>query len=240
MGRGNGGQTTVLPRDSSSMCYDEYGDAEYDLVTESLKQRSEEAVQVYLGRYGDAIDERVQRLLGTTESLLKHGFPEQALSTAVTAIEIMIRFMVVRPLVQGAFLSEQWSEILTGKISAGRAESDRKLFEKLLSEWDIELSKFQFKEQGTLWAFVRDKVLKIRHQVIHAGETVDMEFATLSVEAAFSFRSTIVKAIEERFGFTLDATGCWCRTSSETGSMADGTYRTSAAYFETDTPFTSE
>lgn len=219
------------------MTYDEYGDAEYDFVEASLKDRSEEAVQVYLGRFGDAIDERVMSILKTSEELLESGFIEQALTASCTSIEIMIRFMVVRPLVQGAFLSEEWSEILTDRIGSGRADADRKLFPRLLQEWGIDINDFQINNNELLWDYIHKEMIPTRNKVVHAGMTITEDQSEKAVSAAKVFRNTVIKAIEKRFGFTLETTGCWCRSSYEEGSVSDGTYKKGSAYFVAESPF---
>lgn len=219
------------------MTYDEYGDAAYEFVEASLKDRSEEAVQVYLGRFGDAIDERIMSILQTSEELLEKGFIEQALIASCTSIEIMIRFMVVRPLVQGAFLSEEWSEILTDRIGSGRADADRKLFPRLLQKWGIDINDFKFMNNELLWNYIHKEMIPKRNQVVHAGITIAKDQAEKAVSAAKLFRNTVIKAIEKRFGFTLETTGCWCRTSYEGGSVSDGTYTKGDAYFVPESPF---
>lgn len=219
------------------LTYEVYDDAECKSIEASIKARSEQTVQVYLGRFGDAIDERVQSLLETSEKLLSNEFDEQAFSTSCTSIEVMIRFMVVRPLVQGAFLSEEWVEILTDRIGSGRAVDDRQLLQKLLAQWGIDINKFFMNKDKSLWDYIRNTMIPLRNGIVHAGEKVDRRDASEAVSAAKVFRNTVIKSIEERLGFTLETTGCWCRISYEEGTVADGTYRKGGAYFESENPF---
>jgi hypothetical protein len=51
---------------------------------------------------------------------------------AVTCIEITIRYLLVRPLIQAAFLSEDWADLLTQRIMASRTADDRKLIQEIL------------------------------------------------------------------------------------------------------------
>jgi len=76
-----------------------------DPIQISLKQLSEDSVRTYLGRYGDAVDARISRCLGQACELTAHGYHEVSLVLSCTPIELMIRFMVIRPLIQGAFAS---------------------------------------------------------------------------------------------------------------------------------------
>ena len=110
------------------------------LFQEGLKTQAKEAVRSYLGRYGDAVDQRVLARLAETKVLLTHGHFGPSLCAAAIAVELMIRFMLVRPLVQGAFLSDEWAGILTGRIVTGRTAGDRELVPALLRQWGLDVT----------------------------------------------------------------------------------------------------
>jgi hypothetical protein len=93
-----------------------YYDGLEEIFQEGLKSQAKEAVKSYLGRYGDAVDQRVLACITEAKVLLKHGHFGPSLCAAAIAVELMIRFMLVRPLVQGAFLSDEWAGILTDGI----------------------------------------------------------------------------------------------------------------------------
>ena len=61
----------------------------------------------------------MKQCLDDAEKLRKAGFNGSALIAGVTAIELIIRFLLLRPLVSGAFLSEEWESILTERIGEG-------------------------------------------------------------------------------------------------------------------------
>jgi hypothetical protein len=51
------------------------------------------------------------------------GYPHFAILGAVTAIELITRYMLVEPLLQGAFLSGSWAKILTEHIIQRRKQA---------------------------------------------------------------------------------------------------------------------
>src|SRR5215471_18684853 len=78
-------------------------------LEQHLRSITRGAVFRYLAAHGDVIEERVKRCLAEAEALMGDGYHGAALTHAVTGIEITIRFFLVHPLVQGAFLSEEWA-----------------------------------------------------------------------------------------------------------------------------------
>ncbi len=58
-----------------------------------------------------------------------------ALTRAVTAIEMSIRFFLVTPLLQGAFFSDDWADLLMGRIipkGMRATQAERELLPQLL------------------------------------------------------------------------------------------------------------
>jgi hypothetical protein len=183
-----------------------------DFINEARKLQSEEAVQRYLRTYGDAIESRVQRCLEEAERLYELQFYGAALTAAVTAIELIIRFLLIRPLVSGAFLSEEWEELLAEKIGAGRSEGDREILPKLLKQWGFDLTTMTLPGGEPLWSSLMDKktgVLEKRHAVVHRGEEATRSEASLAIVGARTILNNIVYQLATKLGFSLKDTGCW-------------------------------
>ena len=181
------------------------------LFEEDLKDQSRAAVKAYLGRYGDAIDERVKASLVEANALLKHGHFGPALCAAAIAIELMIRFMLVRPLVQGAFLSDEWAAILTARVAGGRTADDRKMMPAVLRQWGLDVTKVRGATSGiAVWEFTVNRLFPGRNQYVHEYAVVVPDVATVGVECAEAFRTEIVGTVAKQMGFTLETTGKWC------------------------------
>jgi len=73
-------------------------------LEEQLRRIGEAPVFAYLAVHGDAIEARVKRCLAEPQDLMRDGYHGAALTRAVSGIEVTIRFFLVRPLAQGAFL----------------------------------------------------------------------------------------------------------------------------------------
>jgi len=61
-------------------------------------------------------------------------------------------------------------------------------------------------------------VLSVRNRVVHQGEEVDEPAAQLAIDCAQTMRNDIVRKIAKKFGFTLERTGCWCKSETDTSS----------------------
>ena len=114
---------------------------EEDLIRAALQNIQTDTVKTYLGSNGDAIDKRINALLSEAKQLLESGHPGPALVLAGTALEITTRFMLLRPLVQGAFLSDRWAAILAEDFAKGRGADDRKVLPAILQERGIDVAK---------------------------------------------------------------------------------------------------
>lgn len=185
------------------------------LIEETLKGISRDGVSGYLGTYGDAIDGRILDSIDQAHRLLAAGFTQSSLILATTAIEIIVRFLLIHPLIQGAFLSEDWAYLLTQRVASARTVDDRKLLPKILAFHDIDVSKVTLKNTEAVWDTIVTFVYPTRNRAVHSAEPVGYEDAEIAIECAELLRSDIVMPIAKKHGFTLEVTGCWHRTKTE-------------------------
>jgi hypothetical protein len=206
---------------------------------EGLKAQSRDAVKAYLGRYGDAIDQRVKGSLAEASALLKGEHWGPALCAAAIAIELMIRFMLVRPLVQGAFLNDEWAEILTARVATGRPGDDREMVPAVLRQWGLDVTKVRGATSSVpVWEFTVDRLFPSRHNYVHRYDPVSRDVASLGLESAEAFRYDIVGTVARQIGFTIEATGKWCQILHPAihQELEGGMIRTASEWTEDFTP----
>lgn len=187
----------------------EEDEARERFIQEQLRQTSEEPVIFYLARFGDAIEERVQRCRAEARELTLAGFHGAALVRSAAGIEITIRFYLARPLLQGAFLSDEWAALLSTKILNGRTAEDRELLPAILRNWNVDISRITLADESNLWERILKRVWPRRNEYVHAGEVVTPNDALLASECLDALLSQIVMPIAVRLGFTRVETGCW-------------------------------
>src|SRR5215216_5591484 len=71
-------------------------------VQQAFEGRSADSTRFYLGTYGDAVTARVEQAIADSRALLAAGQPGPAITLAATAVELIVGYLVVRPIVQGA------------------------------------------------------------------------------------------------------------------------------------------
>ncbi len=188
----------------------------------ALKDISRDNAKAYLGVYGDSIDKRVHECLNQAADLFAAGYNGPALCLAVTSIEVMVRFMLLRPLVQSAFLSDEWAEILADRVATGRTAEDRELLPAVLKMCKVDIGAIKTPSGGELWESVLKDLWPRRNKFVHEGECPPKEVAGAAIECARCFRETVIEAVASMLGFTLATTGKWCEIEGKEGTRSWG------------------
>lgn len=190
------------------MSYDDYDyqDAGYDKL---LQELSEEAAKYSLGVTGDAIEARVESCLREADELLALNYAGPVLALAATAGELIIRFLLVRPLVQSAFFNEEMASIIADRIGKGRSSADRALLPKMLRHWNIKIDDVKTASGIAVWEFMLNRLWPERDNFIHKGDRPTIDTAKEAVECVRCFRETVVGKLASKLGFTLKETGKW-------------------------------
>jgi hypothetical protein len=114
-----------MSRDPGSWYEEEYWEeiGRQEDIANAIKNLTQQPIRDFLGTYGDAIDKRVDDVVAQARYARQGGYPHFAILGAVTAIELIARYMLVQPLLQGAFLSGSWARILTQHIIQRRKQA---------------------------------------------------------------------------------------------------------------------
>jgi hypothetical protein len=171
----------------------------------------EQAVRHYLGSNGDAIDGRVQKLIGLADALYKSGQHGPSIVTSVIALEVMIHYFCIRPVVVGAILSDLIAAEISKRIVGSRTSDQRQMLGAVLRPWGIDLSHLLLPDKQPLWDRIQTIVIKKRDGFMHRGDEVTSGEAELALQCVGSFRQQVVLGLASRLGFTLQKTGCWSK-----------------------------
>jgi hypothetical protein len=163
-----------------------------------------------LGTYGDAIDTRLDDIIAQARYARQGGYPRFAVIGAVTAIELITRYLLVEPLLQGAFLSGSWAKILTRHIiQHGKQAIQRNLLPSVLSMYDIKLGELKLSDGSPLWKTFDNVIVPKRNAIVHEGESASPDEADLALECANSFRKEVVAQVAKKMDFDLENNGSW-------------------------------
>lgn len=225
--------------------WDEYteeqllADAEAEYLAHIPTDLHEEAIRSYLGSYGDAIDARIEKLLTAANYLRANSHPGPSVAISATALEVMIRYFCVRPIVEAAFLSDFIAREVAKQITESRWFPERDLLGGILEPWGIKLNELLLSNGKPLWSEFKSVVLKNRNNFVHRGEDVSDEVADIAFKCATDFRAQVVMAIANRLGFTHGKTHCWSKviTDSKEQIFLDGKPLNGETVYETRSPF---
>ena len=185
----------------------------------------------YLGTFGDAVQQRIDRCLADSRTLIQQGFWAASTIFSVTAAELAIRYFILRPILGAAFLSEEWASILLGRILTQRSASDRELLPAVLRSWSVDLTTLRISDGTPLWnAFVAE-VVPLRNDIVHKGAPASLEQATRALALTDAFLSMVVGPLSDRFGFSWSTTRLWSTTQQGVGGAR------SSSRFHTKSPF---
>ena len=221
----------VSPHDDEDD-YDDGGEAYYDelykrIGPEWARDHSEE---LFKEHYADAVSEFTSERLQSyyladptlaeparksllyAQSLLA-SFPQAALVFAVTATELAVKTVLLKPIISGLVHTEELAslvaELTTHHTGMGR-------FQNLLTEILTQFGGVQlmtFKRTGstkTLWEEMSE-VQNARNAVTHKGETSDSGKAALAISVATTLLNEIFPQVLKNLGLYLDASMTVCK-----------------------------
>jgi hypothetical protein len=206
-----------MSRDPDGWYEEEYFEeiGRQEQIAKALMEISEDGAREYLGTYGDAIDKRFDLVMAQARYARQQGYPHFAILGAVTAIELVTKYMLFRPLLQGAFLSDAWAQILTRRFTNAKSEHERNILPQILEMHGIKIKELPLSDKSLFWKTLIDKVIRKRNQIAHEGEFATPADADLTLECADVLWSKVVLAVAKKLGFKLDENECWADGGEE-------------------------
>ena len=89
---------------------------EREIGERTLAGIKENAINYYFFYYGDDIEHRIQSRIDAAKQLIKVQFNGESLTSAMIAVELTIRWFLLRPLCEASFMSEEVADILVQRI----------------------------------------------------------------------------------------------------------------------------
>jgi hypothetical protein len=112
-------------------------------------------------------------------------------------------------LVQGAFLSNEWSLLLSQKVLNVRTAEDRELLPAILRNWTIDITAVRLSSGDQLWETIVSRVWQQRNDYAHKAASPNDDDARLAVESLRALLDSVVFPIAKRLGFTREQSGTW-------------------------------
>ena len=119
------------------------------------------------------------------------GHPGAARVRAAAGIEVAVRFFLARPLLQGAFLSDEWAQLLAKRLLNGRTAEDRELLPAILRNWKVDVTKVKLRSGQQAWEQLVGRVWQRRNDYVHKAADVSANDAQCAIECRVSRPSTM-------------------------------------------------
>lgn len=208
-----------------SMSYDDVAYDEYmaeigreEEARRAIRQVSVETVSDYLASFGDALEARIRGLITEATELLDRAHPGPSLVVSFTAIELLLRHFVLKPLVTGAFLSDYWADLLVDRVVSGCSARDRELLPLVAAEWEIDLQRISLSDGSSAWAFLTSEMGIKRNHFVHKGHAVSQEVAVKGIKAAEALFSGLLHPIAKKFELSWPESGAWNSVVKDVGA----------------------
>ena len=158
---------------------------EREIGERTLAEIKENAINVYFFYHGDDIEHRIQMRIDAAKGLVKAGFNGESLTSSIIAVELTIRWFLLRPLCEAAFMSEEVADILVQRILPPRTTgADREILPKVLRHWGSDVTSLVLNDGAQLWEKLTSEYIPTRNRFVHRGEPVEEEAATGAADAA--------------------------------------------------------
>jgi hypothetical protein len=175
---------------------DEAAAYESQIIEEGIREQVESRAKRYLSETGDAVRDRVHRsLIEATTLLASH--PGAAIVSAMTAAEITIRFLILRPMLAGLVIEPTLADDLAELAFSGRTERDHGMLPRLCAAWQLELGEVKTADGTPAWpAFQRLK--EPRNLFVHRAEPVEPATAAEAIAVARALLDGLVEPLANR------------------------------------------
>jgi hypothetical protein len=140
------------------------------VILEGIREHSEDRARSYLSSNGDAVWRRVDPLLVESAALLP-DHPGASLTVCLTAAEIVIRFLLVRPLIGGLVVNDVVAERLSKEGASGRSKRDREMLPLLNAAWKLGLERLRLKDGRSVWPLML-QLWDMRDDYVHRADPV--------------------------------------------------------------------
>lgn len=170
---------------------------ESEIAARTLAEIKENAINYYFFYYGDFIEQRILERIDAAKRLIGGGFYGESLTSSIIAVELTIRWFLLRPLCEAAFISEELADVLLQRILPPRTSSvDRELLPKILLHWGSNVTSLRLRDGSQLWQKLTTDYIPARNQFVHRGESVGAHIATGAIAAAEQLMTESIRIVE--------------------------------------------
>jgi hypothetical protein len=145
---------------------------------------------------GAAVWTRVERSLADAQAS-SEPYPAGSIVAAVTGAELIIRFLLLRPLIAGLVFNTKLAMRLVREGYSAQMERDRRLLPDACRAWGLDLDGLKLPNGQPLWETLR-ALIEVRNKNVHRAEPVLREQAVGAIDCAEGLIDQLVRPLSTR------------------------------------------
>ena len=175
------------------------------IVAKGKSNEARNRVRQYLAMNGAAVWTRVERALADAEAT-RDLYPASSIVAAITATELAIRFLLLRPLIAGLVFNTKLAMRLVREGYTARTERDRRLLPDACRAWGLDLEGLTLPNGEALWDALR-LLTEVRNNYVHRAEPVLPEQAAGALDCAEGLIDQAVRPLASRLALDWPPAG---------------------------------
>jgi hypothetical protein len=179
---------------------DEWGAAEsdWDALTRGMTTQARSRLRRYLAMNGAAVWKRIDPVLADARGN-EDRFPAGALVAATTAAELLIRFLLFRPMYASLVFNTKLAMRLAREGPSTAPVRDRKLLPDVCRAWGVDLDALVLPNGQELWRTL-EALIGLRHQYVHRAVPIVAEQAHGAIDCVDGLVDLVVKPLVRQAG----------------------------------------
>jgi hypothetical protein len=169
-----------------------------ELVATGIRSEARRRIRRYLAMNGAAVWDRVERSLANAETL-HPGHPPSSLVSSVTAAELLIRYLLLRPLIAGLVFETKLAMRLIRDPFGRQHQLDRRLLPAACHAWGIDLDLLRLPNGQHIWVTL-ESLVEVRNQYVHRAESVTPAQAQGAMDCTQGLVAQVLRPLSKGVG----------------------------------------
>lgn len=167
------------------------------VVASGIRSEARKRIGRYLAMNGAAVWKRVERSLADAESL-RDGHPPSSIVSSITAAELLIRYLLLRPLIAGlVFETRLAMRLIRDPFRRGQHALDRAILPVACAAWEIDLNSINLPNGEPLWS-TYESLVEVRNRYVHRADPVTQAQAQGGIDCAKGLLTSVLMPTVER------------------------------------------
>ena len=183
---------------------EEWDGIDRDVRQAGIRAEARKRAHRYLAMNGASVWARVDRSLLTSEPFVESE-PASSLVSSVTATELVIRYLLLRPLIAGLVFDTKFAMRLIRDPFGNQHALDRKLLPAACRAWGIDLESAELPNGQPLW-HTHEQLVVVRNHYVHRADKVTVAQAQGGYDCAMGLIENLVQPLVSGVGLAWPPT----------------------------------